>query len=224
MVQQLPKLFLRGRLCNETMVNLDEEQKKEVGDIINLVSNDPNLQNCKFEFCKALSRTIKGDYIDIDAGIGILRNRILGQTDLTSGVLAILPYGFPWLNPWQAALLKFADDLVCDTLVEVDLAAALRLCLLFPALSLSFRHFGLLVICPNPQHPPRRAGWAAKLAGQAPLTRDGPHPPDKDGSEFKKSCGLEGGTTGRPGLRRDRVAARRSGARPDSRPPREPGG
>jgi len=65
---QLAKLYLRGSLCTKTMKGLTEKQKEEVDDVINLVTKDPNLQQCKIEFGNALGRTIKNEYCDPKVG------------------------------------------------------------------------------------------------------------------------------------------------------------
>lgn len=66
--QQIAKLYLRGSLCNDKLKNLPQESQQEIEDIIELVSTDPLLQQCQKEFCLALSRTIKNEYLDLDVG------------------------------------------------------------------------------------------------------------------------------------------------------------
>lgn len=49
-----------------------------------MVLDDPNLRQCKREFCMALSRTIKNEYSDLDAGLGdymiaIMRAAVAGK-------------------------------------------------------------------------------------------------------------------------------------------------
>jgi hypothetical protein len=58
---QMPGLYLRGSL-KRTMRDVSPEIKIEVEEIINLVSNDPQLQACKIQFKNALRNTIGGDY------------------------------------------------------------------------------------------------------------------------------------------------------------------
>lgn len=62
--QQMAKLYLRGSLCNKTLKELSEKQRQELEQIIDTVFNDPNLQQCRREFCNALGRTIKNEYTD----------------------------------------------------------------------------------------------------------------------------------------------------------------
>lgn len=62
--QQVPKLYLRGSLCNKVLKELEPEQRNEVERVIHVVMKDPNLQSCKREFCNALARTIRNDYED----------------------------------------------------------------------------------------------------------------------------------------------------------------
>jgi hypothetical protein len=57
----MPKLHLRGAL-NHTLKNLTKQQQHKIEQTIQTVTQDPNLQACKREFCKALARTIQNDY------------------------------------------------------------------------------------------------------------------------------------------------------------------
>jgi hypothetical protein len=66
--QQIAKLFVRGSLCNDKLKNLSPADKEEIERVVELVMIDPNLQQCQREFCSALSRTIKNEYRDIEAG------------------------------------------------------------------------------------------------------------------------------------------------------------
>lgn len=66
--QQMAKLYLRGSLCNKTLKGLSAEDRTNLEHIIDKVFNDPNLQQCRREFCNALKRTIKNEYADIDVG------------------------------------------------------------------------------------------------------------------------------------------------------------
>lgn len=59
---QMPQLYLRGSLCNQTMVNLDEEQVHQLSEIVDSVIDDPLLQPARYQFKNALRFTIKGDY------------------------------------------------------------------------------------------------------------------------------------------------------------------
>lgn len=64
---QMPKLYMRGSLCNKTMVNLENKQILELSDIVDEIINEPLLQPTRIEFRNALKYTIKSDYQDIDA-------------------------------------------------------------------------------------------------------------------------------------------------------------
>lgn len=66
--QQIAKLYLRGSLCNKTLKGLSEKDRNDLDNIINIVFNDPNLQHCRKEFCNALRRTIKNEYVNQDVG------------------------------------------------------------------------------------------------------------------------------------------------------------
>lgn len=62
-LMQLPHLYgVRGSIATQTMSNLTDEQKLEIGRIVEMVAGDPGLAADKFEFIKQLSHTIKGDY------------------------------------------------------------------------------------------------------------------------------------------------------------------
>lgn len=69
MSSQVAKLFIRGRLVNETAKNLTEEQKTVAMQLMEKAWNDPNLQNPKYEFCMALARTIGNEYKDLEYGM-----------------------------------------------------------------------------------------------------------------------------------------------------------
>lgn len=69
MASQVAKLFIRGRLVNETAKNLTEEQKIKAMELMEKAWNDPNLQNPKYEFCMALARTIGNEYKNLDYGM-----------------------------------------------------------------------------------------------------------------------------------------------------------
>ena len=130
---------------------------------------------------------------DVDPRIGLAGNRIDRKSDLASGVLAI-----PWLHPRQAACLKLGNDLVRDGLVEIDLAAALRLRLLFPVLSFLLRHGGLLLSGPTAALTPG-SGVGGETGRTSAADPRRAAPAGKGGSAIRETCGLEGGTTGRPG-------------------------
>lgn len=61
-LRQMPELFLRGALANETMKHLSQEQKDEVNKICRVVASHPKLGANRAEFTKQLGRTIGGDY------------------------------------------------------------------------------------------------------------------------------------------------------------------
>lgn len=65
--RQMPALYLRGSLCNKTMVNLTDNEQLVVSDIVEELVNDPLLQPTRIEFRNVLKHTIKGDYTNIDA-------------------------------------------------------------------------------------------------------------------------------------------------------------
>lgn len=84
--QQMAKLFLRGTLCNKTLKNLTPEQRQEIENIVETVMEDPNLQQCRKEFCNALARTIKSEYEDREVGeqdyrIALMRAAIAAKYD-----------------------------------------------------------------------------------------------------------------------------------------------
>ena len=64
---QMPKIFLRGSLCNVTMKNLTEKQVKVVNSILDELKDDPLLQPSRTEFKNALKYTIKCDYLNPEA-------------------------------------------------------------------------------------------------------------------------------------------------------------
>lgn len=66
---QVARLFARGTLFTHTAKHLTPEQIKEVSDIMETVWNQSDLQNGKYEFCMALSRTIGNEYKNSDAGL-----------------------------------------------------------------------------------------------------------------------------------------------------------
>lgn len=64
---QMPQLYLRGSLCNKTMVNLKDEETLELSNVMDSIINDPLLQPTRVEFRNALRYTIKSDYEDVYA-------------------------------------------------------------------------------------------------------------------------------------------------------------
>lgn len=65
--RQMPALYLRGSLCNQTMRNLSMEQQELISCIVEQLINDPLLQPTRIEFRNVLRYTIKGDYTDVEA-------------------------------------------------------------------------------------------------------------------------------------------------------------
>jgi len=63
-IRQLPELFLRGSLANETMKGLSAEEKAEVDEIVTMVLQAPELESHRIELMTQLSNTIGGDYRD----------------------------------------------------------------------------------------------------------------------------------------------------------------
>lgn len=63
-VRQLPVMYLRGALANETMKNLDDEQQREVARITDEIVTHPVLAGHKHMFTTQLSNTIGFDYSD----------------------------------------------------------------------------------------------------------------------------------------------------------------
>ena len=65
---QVAKLYLRGSLCNQTLKGLNEQERTEIEEIINKIMVDPDLQQCRIEFCNALAWTIRNEYEDRSFG------------------------------------------------------------------------------------------------------------------------------------------------------------
>jgi hypothetical protein len=64
----MAKLYLRGSLCNQTLKGLSSTELGEIEKIVDMVMIDPNLQQCRVEFCNVLARTIRNDYTNREAG------------------------------------------------------------------------------------------------------------------------------------------------------------
>ena len=64
---QMPQLYLRGKLVNETIRNLSEDERKIVESTVIDLTDDPLLQPTRYQFKNALKFTIKGDYASDDA-------------------------------------------------------------------------------------------------------------------------------------------------------------
>ena len=73
---QLAKLYLRGSLV-KTIQTLSDTEREKIGDLIELIVDDPGLQNTKHEFCNALRRTISNEYADKDVGLEDYRVAIM---------------------------------------------------------------------------------------------------------------------------------------------------
>lgn len=63
-LRQLPEIYLRGALANETMKNLTAEQRLEVDALVARVEQIPAIIGHRNEFISQLSKTIGGDYRD----------------------------------------------------------------------------------------------------------------------------------------------------------------
>jgi hypothetical protein len=61
-LRQMPELFLRGALANQTMRNLTSEQKEHAGELVKMIVNHPEMTGHKTEFITALAVTIGADY------------------------------------------------------------------------------------------------------------------------------------------------------------------
>lgn len=68
-MNQVAKLFLRGSLINKVAKNLNNEQSKLVEELMMQAWNDSLLSNAKHEFCLALKRTIKNEYVEREVGM-----------------------------------------------------------------------------------------------------------------------------------------------------------
>lgn len=64
---QMPQLYLRGKLVNETIRNLSEDERKIVEQVVIDLTDDPLLQPSRYQFKNALKFTIRGDYASDDA-------------------------------------------------------------------------------------------------------------------------------------------------------------
>lgn len=61
-LMQLPSLYLRGSMANQTMSGLTEAEIRKVDGIVRMVEDDPCLAGDKHEFIRQLGATIKADY------------------------------------------------------------------------------------------------------------------------------------------------------------------
>jgi hypothetical protein len=66
-VTQLPKLYLRGSLANETMANLTKEQREKIDGILMRIINSQSLVTHKQRYTKILRQTIGSDYKSVEA-------------------------------------------------------------------------------------------------------------------------------------------------------------
>jgi len=62
MSRQMPELYLRGAIFNETMKNLTQEQINKVEEKINILLKTPSLTKSREKFCQTLAVTIGADY------------------------------------------------------------------------------------------------------------------------------------------------------------------
>lgn len=61
-LRQMPELFLRGALANQTMRNLTSDQQEHVGELVRMIVSHPEMAGHKIEFITALAVTIGADY------------------------------------------------------------------------------------------------------------------------------------------------------------------
>lgn len=61
-LRQMPELFLRGALANQTMRNLTSDQQEHIGKLVKMIVNHPEMAGHKIEFITALAVTIGADY------------------------------------------------------------------------------------------------------------------------------------------------------------------
>jgi hypothetical protein len=66
-ITQLPELYLRGSLANETMANLTAEEQDRANEVVALVVNHPEMEKHKRRYIRDMSTTIGGDYRDKEA-------------------------------------------------------------------------------------------------------------------------------------------------------------
>jgi len=62
MSRQMPELYLRGAIFNETMKNLTQEQMDEVEKKMEILLKTPSLTKSREKFCQTLAVTIGADY------------------------------------------------------------------------------------------------------------------------------------------------------------------
>jgi len=62
MSRQMPELYLRGAIFNETMKNLSQKQMNDVEGKINILLKTPSLTKSREKFCQTLAVTIGADY------------------------------------------------------------------------------------------------------------------------------------------------------------------
>jgi len=62
MSRQMPELYLRGAIFNETMKNLSQKQMDAVEEKINILLKTPSLSKSRAKFCQTLAVTIGADY------------------------------------------------------------------------------------------------------------------------------------------------------------------
>lgn len=61
-LRQLPELFLRGALANQTIKSLTDDEKLTVEELVQKIASHPILAPNRTEFIQQLGRTIGGDY------------------------------------------------------------------------------------------------------------------------------------------------------------------
>lgn len=112
--QQISKLYLRGSMFNKTLRNMPEEDIYHINVIIEELINDPILERCKNEFCRALSRTIKNEYVDLDVGkqdycIAIMKAVVTAKVSEEKSIETIMKDPIQrkkWFQTWVFNYLK----------------------------------------------------------------------------------------------------------------------
>jgi hypothetical protein len=141
--QQVARLYLRGALCNKILKTLQPHEREELEEIIETVMNDPNLQQCRREFCNALARTIKNEYMDKDVGeqdlrIAIMRAAVAARFGDKPAISALTDpiQRKKWFQTWVFNYLRQIlreNKIACNKRykrikVRADAAAVVRVC------------------------------------------------------------------------------------------------
>jgi len=112
--QQIAKLYLRGSAYSKGLKNMPQEQVEEINDIIEELLKEPSLQHVKYEFCGALSRTIRNEYSDFSVGlqdyrIAIMRTVVATKVDPDLSLEKIMDDPIQrkkWFQTWIFNYLK----------------------------------------------------------------------------------------------------------------------